>query len=716
MKRFLLPLVITIVFPVLLFAKDFRVVSIKTENAGNVVFNHEVHLHKLGNNCTICHNSIFEIVRKAPPVTMAEMEKGKSCGVCHNKEKAFGLSECVRCHIVKEVPIEIPKFGVITFSHKFHLAMYACGDCHNALFKSGPGNPHFTMAQMEKGEACGGCHDGKTAFTVKENCTKCHLVKEIKFAARAAFSHEIHLQMFKCGDCHSKIFIAGQGAKRYTMLDMERGRSCGACHDGASAFSVKGDCDRCHHGVENVGFKAADALFSHQIHTRIYRCSDCHSKVFIGGVNSRRYTMADMDRGKSCGACHDAVTAFTVDGSCDRCHKNTREITFQVKNAGKLTFSHAVHVGMYKCDDCHNQIFTTGTKSRHYSMAEMEQGSSCGACHDGKTAFSVKANCARCHPVKDFVFADDAQFSHNRHLEMYKCYDCHIKVFNAGPDNPRRTMVDMERGRSCGACHDAVTAFSVQGSCDRCHKSTIELSIKLPETGPTPFSHKFHTTMYKCDECHNGIFTTGAAVKRYRMADMEGGQSCGTCHDGKTAFTVKENCAKCHPVREIPFRESGAQFSHKFHLSLYRCNDCHDSIFVPGPGNKPVSMPDMEKGKSCGACHDSKTAFTVAANCEKCHKVTKAIKYEIPGKAGDVLFSHKVHVARGYKCGDCHNKLIAPGVARKVFTMKDMEEGKSCGACHGAQMAFSVKDTENCKRCHGGQGTDLFNWTPPEDE
>jgi c(7)-type cytochrome triheme protein len=27
----------------------------------------------------------------------------------------------------------------------------------------------------------------------------------------------------------------------------------------------------------------------------------------------------------------------------------------------------------------------------------MEKGRSCGACHDGKAAFSVKANCASCH-------------------------------------------------------------------------------------------------------------------------------------------------------------------------------------------------------------------------------------------------------------------------------------------------------------------------------
>jgi c(7)-type cytochrome triheme protein len=31
-------------------------------------------------------------------------------------------------------------------------------------------------------------------------------------------------------------------------------------------------------------------------------------------------------------------------------------------------------------------------------------------------------------------------------------------------------------------------------------------------------------------------------------------------------------------------------------------------------------MAEMEKGKSCGACHDGKTAFATTANCAKCHK------------------------------------------------------------------------------------------------
>jgi c(7)-type cytochrome triheme protein len=35
-----------------------------------------------------------------------------------------------------------------------------------------------------------------------------------------------------------------------------------------------------------------------------------------------------------------------------------------------------------------------------------------------------------------------------------------------------------------------------------------------------------------------------------------------------------------------------------------------------------------------------------------------------------------------------------------VMTMKDMEAGKFCGACHNGTKAFGVKDAASCAKCH----------------
>jgi c(7)-type cytochrome triheme protein len=68
-------------------------------------------------------------------------------------------------------------------------------------------------------------------------------------------------------------------------------------------------------------------------------------------------------------------------------------------------------------------------------------------------------------------------------------------------------------------------------------------------------------------------------------------------------------------------------------------------------------------------------------------------------KGGDVLFSHAAHVSgAGKKCTTCHPKLYTDVKQHKSVTMKAMQKGKSCGACHDGKEAFSVKD--NCAKCH----------------
>jgi c(7)-type cytochrome triheme protein len=68
--------------------------------------------------------------------------------------------------------------GKVVFSHEKHLAQGGkCTDCHTKIFKMTKGQrSSFKMADMNNGQACGTCHDGKKAFSVKEasSCDKCH--------------------------------------------------------------------------------------------------------------------------------------------------------------------------------------------------------------------------------------------------------------------------------------------------------------------------------------------------------------------------------------------------------------------------------------------------------------------------------------------------------------------------------------------------------------
>jgi c(7)-type cytochrome triheme protein len=308
------------------FAVTVRDAVYNTKNAGKVVFNHGVHINKKGmtNNCRACHDALFDLKNKKH-YSMAEMEKGKSCGACHDGKKAFPINKCASCHQTKEIVYKVKSTGPTGFSHKLHLAKSAdCGICHPSIFAAGA-NKRFTMADMKKGKSCGACHNGKKAFGV-DACVTCHPVKEITYKVKETgpthFSHKIHIEVAECDKCHPKLYSPNQQNRRVGMAAMEKGKSCGACHNTKQAFSVK-DCSKCHPARELVfeDKTAGNVIFSHKFHTSLYTCADCHTRLYQTARSKVKVSMQEMEQGKSCGGCHDGKTAFSVKEKCESCHK-----------------------------------------------------------------------------------------------------------------------------------------------------------------------------------------------------------------------------------------------------------------------------------------------------------------------------------------------------------------------------------------------------------
>ena len=153
-----------------------------------------------------------------------------------------------------KVYLQTDSVGKVEFSHYAHMEMESIGKncpvCHNGVYHIvARKNPAFTMAEMQAGKACGFCHNGRKAFSVKGDCVTCH-AGDIRYineeAGSVTFSHQAHLNMFGCDDCHPDPFKPERGANPATMEDMEQGGSCGACHDGSTAFDVAEDCEACH--------------------------------------------------------------------------------------------------------------------------------------------------------------------------------------------------------------------------------------------------------------------------------------------------------------------------------------------------------------------------------------------------------------------------------------------------------------------------------------
>jgi len=82
--------------------------------------------------------------------------------------------------------------------------------------------------------------------------------------------------------------------------------------------------------------------------------------------------------------------AFAVVGGGDLTMKN---------DGGDVVFSHDAHVrsASLQCQECHTKIYLNTKKHAIVIMENMEKGKSCGTCHDGTAAFSIKNNCEKCH-------------------------------------------------------------------------------------------------------------------------------------------------------------------------------------------------------------------------------------------------------------------------------------------------------------------------------
>lgn len=74
-------------------------ITFSVKGASDVVYSHDVHVTTQGLKCTNCHYAIYRMTTLQQHYTMSEMQKGMSCGACHNGTRAFDVARnCNRCH------------------------------------------------------------------------------------------------------------------------------------------------------------------------------------------------------------------------------------------------------------------------------------------------------------------------------------------------------------------------------------------------------------------------------------------------------------------------------------------------------------------------------------------------------------------------------------------------------------------------------------------
>lgn len=79
-----------------------------------------------------------------------------------------------------EVPKSADSPGKVVFNHSTHVdeATPDCTTCHPKPFRilkaDKAARTPIVHERMAKGEQCGKCHDGKKAFALEDDCTRCH--------------------------------------------------------------------------------------------------------------------------------------------------------------------------------------------------------------------------------------------------------------------------------------------------------------------------------------------------------------------------------------------------------------------------------------------------------------------------------------------------------------------------------------------------------------
>jgi c(7)-type cytochrome triheme protein len=156
-----------------------------------------------------------------------------------------------------------------------------------------------------------------------------------------------------------------------------------------------------------------ETFFPHSEHVAWVSCGSCHPSIYR--TRGTKTTMEDISEGTSCGTCHGTV-AFAVE-ACDRCHTALSmaegglqpdlggEFRFRRDSTTEISFvpsvfPHWVHRVRYKCAACHPDPFPMSLQPLETPMAEMQQGSACGECHDGEAAFGLM-DCNRCHKSEE---------------------------------------------------------------------------------------------------------------------------------------------------------------------------------------------------------------------------------------------------------------------------------------------------------------------------
>lgn len=199
------------------------------------------------------------------------------------------------------------------------------------------------------------------------------------------FSHRSHRARYTCRVCHLELeFGMKKDGTDISKRDLVASHYCGECHDGAIAFSVKGNCGLCHQ---------SEASQEKVLGLASYK------KLAATLPRTKHGDRIDWGRAVAGGSIRPAA-ALRGEASLSRplpAHLE-RPLRWSTNTSGVyVMFSHRAHIVWLDCANCHPAIFDlkhTGTIA--FDKEKNLYGMYCGSCH--MTVAFPSNSCGRCHP------------------------------------------------------------------------------------------------------------------------------------------------------------------------------------------------------------------------------------------------------------------------------------------------------------------------------
>lgn len=329
---------------------------------------------------------------------------------------------------------------------------------------------------------CISCHNPHGSYfplqlprSGSELCYACHQAKRKEFSSKI-----VHAPMEGgCLDCHDP----HQSQRRFMLKGKEGAVStlCYTCHED-SIFTKEH-----RHGPVGVG----DCIACHNPHATDYEnlllapvakgevCFTCHQDRKEDFNKKQVHAPVAED----CSLCHDPHSEnhrfqlYKSEGEmCASCHQEkNKEVYDDIK---KARYPHKP-VDEGRCVSCHSAHSSDATPLLKDFPEQL-----CGSCHEELADHMIESSykhgpvqtgdCAACHKVHGSEFAKlliryfPPEFYSEYEVENYAlCFGCHnqdvakkkyttkLTNFRDGNYNLHYFHVNMEKGRTCTACHDA---------------------------------------------------------------------------------------------------------------------------------------------------------------------------------------------------------------------------------------------------------------------